>query len=204
MIEKLNPYAPCPCNSGKKVKFCCSSKGTSYLLSITDAQGNLRKIIAFPQYLSGSNDEKNALKEIFSIAGSDAFFEVKNLQFIEEMIAKYPDCPKVKFHYANLLRDAGNEVKSKEIMDKLLLEYPNNWYIYVYRMLQASFSDEIYTLFDNFPWMDVIATEDLLYLLYVIGGIRKKQENEVLFKEIKDIINVVNPNDPVIAQYGDK
>ena len=71
-------------------------------------------------------------------------------------------------------------------------------------MLQASFSDEIYTLFDNFPWMDVIATEDLLYLLYVIGGIRKKQENEVLFKEIKDIINVVNPNDPVIAQYGDK
>ena len=120
------------------------------------------------------------------------------------MIAKYPDCPKVKFHYANLLRDAGNEVKSKEIMDKLLLEYPNNWYIYVYRMLQVSFSDEIYTLFDNFPWMDVIATEDLLYLLYVIGGIRKKQENEVLFKEIKDIINVVNPNDPVIAQYGDK
>jgi hypothetical protein len=44
----------------------------------------------------------------------------------------------------------------------------------------------------------------LLYLFYVIGGIRKKQENEVLFKEIKDIINVVNPNDPVIAQYGDK
>ena len=204
MIEKLNPYTVCPCGSGKKVKFCCSSKGNSYFLSITDAKGCLRKIIALPQYVCGSDDDKEALKEIFSVAGSDAFFDVKNIKLIEETIVKYPDSPKAKFHYANLLRESGNELKSKEIMDELLEQYPNNWYLYVYRMLQVSFTDEIYTLFDDFPWMDVIATEDLIYLLYAIGGIRKKQGNEVLFKEVANIINVVNPNDPVIAQYGDK
>ena len=69
MIEKLNPYTVCPCGSGKKVKFCCSSKGNSYFLSITDAKGCLRKIIALPQYVCGSDDDKEALKEIFSVAG---------------------------------------------------------------------------------------------------------------------------------------
>ena len=86
MIEKLNPYTVCPCGSGKKVKFCCSSKGNSYLLSITDAKGCLRKIIALPQYVCGSDDDKEALKEIFSVAGSDAFFDVKNIKLIEETI----------------------------------------------------------------------------------------------------------------------
>jgi hypothetical protein len=204
MVEKLNPYTLCPCKSGKKFKFCCASKGNAFVFTITDAQNNPRKIVAIPQYTGGTNDDKTALQEIFTILGSDAFFDVKNLEKISEIIAKNPDCPKVKFHYANLLRDSGNEEKSQHMLNELLDKYPNNWYIYTYRMLQASFSDEIYTLFENFPWMDVIATEDLLYFLYVIGGIRKKQGNEELFKEIKDIISVVNPNDPVIAQYGDK
>ncbi|MBK6998804.1 MAG: SEC-C domain-containing protein [Rhodoferax sp.] len=66
-IQKIDPYQPCPCGSGRKYKFCCRAKEVA--VSQESPRSLIRKSTEYPvsQCVIGKGWQENGLATIFVV-----------------------------------------------------------------------------------------------------------------------------------------